>query len=78
MTVRNSECWAWVTTYPDGVEGFVGMLIGDKHMPMCACKRELIDNEGMRAIAISHLEHTGQPVRLVCFSNRRVIEEIVP
>ena len=61
--MKGHELWMWMTRYPDGSEGAIGVMIdGMGHVPLQARTREQI--EELRGVAVGHGRGLGQPVWL--------------
>jgi hypothetical protein len=67
--------WAWITEYPDGSTGMVGVLLPDiGNTPLVSRSEEHIRK--MRPAAASHAKATGQRVWLRRWDNFTDVEEI--
>jgi hypothetical protein len=69
-----TEIFAWVVEDARGGEGIPAAMIGGRIMPLIGADRARI--ESLREHAIAARIMTAQPVRLVRFSNREIVETL--
>jgi len=73
---RIDEVWAWCVVDPaDDCEGIIASVGLITH-PLIGADRERIESFRFEARAVAQM--TGQPVKLVRFGQREVIEEVRP
>jgi hypothetical protein len=66
--------FAWTTRLPDGTTSLVGAIIDDLHTPLIATRLDVA--AGLRPLAKSHAEATGQPVFFERFEYRETLDTI--
>lgn len=62
MTNDTKELWAWMTEYPDGTIGMVGMMLAGNHTPLIGRSEKHI--RVLEPAARAHHDQTGQRVWL--------------
>lgn len=67
MTDDPKELWAWMTEYPDGTVGMVGVMLEGNHTPCIGRSHAHI--VALKPIAEAHRRLSGQRVWLRRFHN---------